>query len=217
MKRLPKVIQPEDWDKLAAQPSRRAPTGKRNLALMHAMRYAGLRVSEVADLSARDLNAKSMTLRVRDGKGGRDRSNLGVPAATWAVFERWAGVRPNSRFFFSTLDGKRLSERYLHAMVTRYATRAGVMKPTKHGDRPVHPHMLRHTFATDLVNKGVPIHDVQRALGHSSLATTQVYLWVDDAKLANKLRDALSDEDELSEVERLVRRILAEQLESMAA
>src|SRR4051794_713682 len=137
MRKLPKVIQPQDWDKLAAQPSKRAPTGKRNLAVLHAMRYAGLRVSEVANLSPRDFNAKHMSIKVRDGKGGRDRSNLGVPAATWAVFERWAAIRPKSRYFFSTLDGKRLSERYIHAMTVRYANRAGVMKPTKDGERPI--------------------------------------------------------------------------------
>jgi site-specific recombinase XerD len=217
MKRLPVVITPDDWQRLTAQPSRRAPTGKRNLAMLHTMYMAGLRVSEVAALSPRDMNSDAMTLRVRNGKGGKDRSNLGVPAETWATLERWARVRPESRFFFSTLKGSQLSPRYIHAMVVRYATRAGVMRATTEGDRPIHPHVLRHSYATRLCEAGVPIHDVQKALGHASLATTQVYLHVNDEKLADKLRDALSDYGEESEVERLVRRLIAEQLRAEAA
>lgn len=192
MKRLPKVITPEEWERLAAQPSRRAPSGKRNLAALHVMYMAGLRVSEVCSLSPRDLNMRAMTLRVREGKGNKDRNNLGLPADTLAVIERWQVVRRDSRFLFCTLDGKRMSERYLHAMVGRYARRAGVMKPTANGERPINPHILRHSYATRLIYAGVPIHDVQRALGHSSLATTQVYLSVDDQGLAARLRDAMT-------------------------
>jgi hypothetical protein len=65
-------------------------------AIVHAMYFAGLRVSGVC--SKRDFSQKTMTLRVRSGKGARDRANLGVHAKTWAVFERWAAIRPSSRF-----------------------------------------------------------------------------------------------------------------------
>jgi integrase/recombinase XerC len=181
------------------------------------MYFAGLRVSEVCKLSPRDLNHKAMTVRVRQGKGGKDRSNLGVPTETWAVFERWAGVRPDSRFFFCTLGGKRLSERYLHAMVGRYAAKAGVLKPTSTGDVPINPHVLRHSFATRLIEAGVPIHDVQRALGHSSLATTQRYLHVNDDKLADKLRQALSAPEAEPDVESLVQRIVTQRLAELGA
>ena len=124
-KRLPQTITADEWLRLASQSSRTAPTGVRNLAVLHAMYFAGLRVSEVCDLSPRDRTQKSQTLRVRDGKGGRDRANLAVPAETWAVFERWAEIRPSSRYFFSTLDGNRMSERYVQQMVARYARPPG--------------------------------------------------------------------------------------------
>jgi site-specific recombinase XerD len=127
------------------------------------MYFAGLRVSEVCNL-----NRKAMTLRVRQGKGGRDRANLGVPAETWAIFERWAGTRPTSRYFFSTLQGTRVSERYLHSMVGRYASRAGVLKATRDGERPINPHVLRHSYATRLIENGVPIHAVQAVGGPRS-------------------------------------------------
>jgi site-specific recombinase XerD len=216
VKRLPQVIDREQWERLARQPSKRAPTGVRNLAVLHAMYFAGLRVSEVCALAPRDLKKQDMTLRVRLGKGKRDRSNLGVPVETWAVFERWAAIRPSSRYFFSTLHGNRLSERYVHQMVGRYATKAGVFKLTRDNEQvPIHPHVLRHSYATRLIEAGVPIHDVARALGHSSIATTQVYLHVNDAKLAEKLRVALSDGQGESELERIVARMLDEKLKAL--
>jgi len=214
-KKLPQTISADEWQRLAAQPSKRAPTGVRNLAVLHAMYFAGLRISEVCDLSPRDRNAKTCSLRVRDGKGGRDRANLAVPAETWAVFERWAEQRPSSRYFFPTLDGNRMSERYVQQMVGRYARRAGVLKPTRDGERPINPHMLRHSYATLLIEAGVPIHDVAAALGHSSLTTTQRYLHVSDDRLAEKLRDALSDDAEASDVKRMVRAMLREEVSGL--
>ena len=181
------------------------------------MYFAGLRVSEVCNLSPRDRNQKSQTLRVRDGKGARDRSNLGVPAETWAVFERWAELRPSSRFFFATLDGNRMSERYVQQAVARYARRAGVLKPTRDGERPINPHMLRHSYATRLIEAGVPIHDVAAALGHSSVATTEKYLHVSDDRLADKLRQALTDNGESSELERKIDAMLRERIAALKA
>jgi len=180
------------------------------------MHFAGLRVSEVCALSPRDLNKREMTLRVRLGKGKRDRNNLGVPVETWAVFERWAAIRPSSRYFFSTLAGKRLSERYVHQMVARYATKAEVFKVTAENRQvPINPHVLRHSYATRLIERGVPIHDVARALGHASIATTQIYLHVNDAQLAEKLRGVLSDSQGESELERVVSRMLDEKLKAL--
>jgi integrase/recombinase XerC len=89
------------------------------------------------------------------------------------------------------------------------------MKATRDGDKPIHPHVVRHSYATRLLERGVPIHDVRVALGHSSLATTHVYLHVDDSKLANRLRDAPSQKAEDSEVEQLVRRLLREELAAL--
>jgi hypothetical protein len=180
-RRLPQIVDRDDFDRLLAAPSRSAPTGVRNAAVLAAMYDTGLRVAEVCDLSPQDVirtGSAAHTLRVRRGKGGHDRFNLGVPSPTWALLDRWAAVRPSCRYFFSTLAGNRLEERYLRAMVARYSERAGVWKPTPEGPRPINPHMLRHSYATRLIDAGVPIHDVQRALGHASLATTQRYLHV---------------------------------------
>jgi hypothetical protein len=95
----------------------------------------------------------------------------------------------------------------LHAMVGRYARKARVLKPTKNGDKPINPHVLRHSYATRLIERGVPIHDVQAALGHSSLATTQRYLTsTTRSSLTAPRRSVLGSED--SEVEQLLRRFV---------
>lgn len=214
-RRLPQVIDREDFDALLAVPSKQAPTGVRNAAILAVMYDAGLRASEVCDLAPGDLVRRGKgapALRVRRGKGGRDRYNLGLPAATWALVERWSAVRPSSQFFFSTLGGNRLEDRYLRAMVARYSTRAGVSKPTPDGPRPINPHMLRHSYATRLIDAGVPISQVQRALGHASLSSTQVYLHVNDAKLAATLRGALEGDDDADEP---LRRIVREELDTL--
>jgi site-specific recombinase XerD len=216
VKRLPQVIDRDQWERLVKQPSGRAPTGIRNRAILHCMYFAGLRVSEVCSLSPRDLSNKEMTIRVRLGKGRRDRNNLAVPAETWAVLERWAAIRPSSRYFFPTLHGNRLAERYVHQMVGRYATKAGVLKVAADNRQvPINPHVLRHSYATRLIENGMAIHEVAQALGHSSIATTQVYLHVNDSRLAEKLRAALSDGEGESELKRIVSRMLDEKLKAV--
>lgn len=216
--RLPQVITAAEYERLLARPSRRAPTGIRNAAVLAVMWDAGLRVSELCDLAPGDVirsGSNAQSLRVRRGKGGKDRANLGVPAATWALLERWAAVRPSSKFFFSTLGGNRLSPRYLEAMVSRYAARAGVFKlDDRNGQRPINPHMLRHSYATRLIEAGVPIHDVQAALGHASLQTTARYLHVNNARLAARLRAALGP-SAADGGDEGVRRLVREELEAL--
>ena len=218
MTRLPQIITTIEYERLLAQPSPKAPTGIRNAAVLAVMWDAGLRVSEVCDLAPGDVirtGSNAHTLRVRRGKGGKDRANLGVPAATWALVERWAAVRPTSRYFFCTLAGNRVSPRYIEAMLARYARRAAVYKlDAANRERPINPHMLRHSYATRLIEAGVPIHDVKRALGHRSLSTTERYLHVNNARLAARLRAALDGAGGGTEAE-AVRRLVREELEAL--
>ncbi len=190
-RRLPRTITEAEFQRLVDQtgPSR---SGKRNRAMLWAMYGCGLRVGEVVGLSARDINRQAKggpSLRVRRGKGAKDRANLPIPRAAWDAFEAWAAVRPSSQFFFSTLDGKALSDRYVRALVSRLAERAEVNKlDDDNRERPINPHILRHSFATRLLERGVDVRQVQLALGHSDLSTTQVYLHVEDAKLRDAIR-----------------------------
>jgi site-specific recombinase XerD len=218
-KRLPKTISAEDFDKLVGATGDSV-SGRRNRALLFSMWDCGLRVGEVVGLSPRDITQRGAdgvpSLRVRRGKGGKDRANLPIPPSAWDAFRRWADVRPPSRFFFSTLQGKPLSTRYVRAMVARLAKRAGVFKlDDGNVEQPINPHMLRHSFATRLLEGGVDIYRVQLALGHADLSTTQRYLHVEDAGLRNAIYSALEPTEESDDAR--LRRIIREEVERLSA
>jgi integrase/recombinase XerD len=213
-RQLPKTLTADQWRQLYAQPNPRYPTGVRNRALLATMRFAGLRVSEavggtkeetgltVPDI---DLDSKLRAVVVRNGKHGVDR-RVGLAPELEPPLKAWFRVREadptldSAAALFCTLEGEPLSPRYVHAMVTRYAKKAGVYvckrvtlkgpdgKPMKDGTRtvkvdrdvPAWPHTLRHTFALALIEAGAPMPAVQQALGHSSLSSTQVYSGLHD-------------------------------------
>jgi integrase/recombinase XerD len=180
LKKLPKTLTREEALKLLSQPNKNAPTGLRNRCIMQVMYRAGLRESEVINLSPKDIEWKEGILRVWKGKGARDRT-LYLDEHTLDLLRAWSNKRPGSRYFFCTLKGKKLSDRYIREMVNRYARRAGI-------EKRVNPHMLRHTFATELLQEGYNIREVQKLLGHSDVSTTMIYTHVYDSDLANKIK-----------------------------
>jgi len=105
---------------------------------------------------------------------------LNEEALEW--LRRWRERRPVQRaVLFTTLAGKPLRDNYLRVMVKRYGQKARIGKD-------VHPHMLRHTFATDLYRETKNIRLVQKALGHASLGTTMIYTHIVDDELEDALR-----------------------------
>jgi site-specific recombinase XerD len=192
--RLPEVISRDEADRLMRQPNRATVTGARNAAMLATMLHAGLRVSEVVNLAPLDVRwsetGRGAVIEVRAGKGEKDRV-IPIRASTESLLATWRDQRSESESFFSTCwersgiahgggAGKALSARYVQQMVSRYAKRADLY-------RRVTPHTLRHTFATDMLEAGLTIRDVQQLLGHASIATTQVYLHVRPESLAAKI------------------------------
>lgn len=243
-KALPKSITRDEADRLLAVPSRRSRTGKRNRAIMAAMYFAGLRVSEVVGspelddrrrrtgrhvggLAPADLRPQADPPRmiVRQGKGSKDRI-VGMNRELREALEPWIKVRaelPDSQWLFCTLDGGPMDPRYVHAMVQRAAVEAGVYKLTDDNERvPINPHILRHSFATSKLADGMNVYKLQRALGHSALSTTQVYLHATDDEVAaamvaepEPVEPAVEPEPDL-DVAALVRAEVARQLEAAA-
>jgi integrase/recombinase XerD len=181
-KRLPKRLTRVEAAALLAVPNRRAPTGIRNRALLRVFYRAGLRCSEALNLRPRDVQLSRSEIRVNAGKGDKDRI-VYIDPATAEMLERWREIRPESPWFFCVLFrnvGAQLDDGYVRAMVARYGNRAGIAIRC-------HPHLLRHSFASELLEEGCTIAEVQKLLGHEDIGTTQIYLHVADERLRERL------------------------------
>jgi integrase/recombinase XerD len=181
--KLPEFLDDDERQALLAQPNPKCPTGFRNLTLLSVMLDCGLRESEALHLRVKDVDWKKGTLFVRQGKGHKDR-RLGIPSATFALLVVWKDKRPYAvatDLLFATLKGEPIDARYVRTMVKRLAKQAGI-------EKDVHPHTLRHTFATDLYRRTRDILLVSKALGHASLQPTQIYTHLanDDVTEARK-------------------------------
>jgi site-specific recombinase XerD len=162
-----------------------SPQGMRDRAIVELLFSSGLRVSELVGLDIGHVNLKRGEFMVR-GKGDKDRPVFLSPEATeWLahyldsrhddfkpLFIRYAGANTSE----TGDEAVRLTARSVQRIVSRYAKIAGI---TKH----VSPHTLRHSFATDLLMNGADLRSVQSMLGHSNIATTQVYTHVTDQHL----------------------------------
>jgi len=187
-KKLPKVVQREDVKELFDAINVKCPTGLRNRTALEMMYGAGLRVSEISNLTMQDVDLKRGYIYVRQGKGGKDR-NIPLVEEVEAWCKKWLAVKPESRYFFCTLKGGQISVRYIREVCYRLSERADVSIAGADGDKPIHPHTLRHCFATELLEDGFNVREVQELLGHEDLKTTMVYLSVRPEALAKKMRD----------------------------
>ncbi len=167
-KRLPAVLNRYEQYALLKQPNPKAPTGLRNLCIISLMLKTGLRVNEIIDLKDEDIDWDNGRLHVSKSGAAMERV-LWVDEAEISLLSKWREVKSiDSEQFFSTLDGSRLKDRYIREMVKRLARKAGITKD-------VYPHLLRYTFAVDLMRETKDIHLLQEALGHREASATQIY------------------------------------------
>ncbi len=194
-KKLPKVLSDEQIEKLISALNKDYPTGSgrrnitnlRNRVMFETMLRAGLRVSEVCNLAPADVNLVRGSIYVQLGKGSKDRKVvIGPTLISW--LEKWAEVRPESEYFFSTAKGTRVAPRHLNAVLHRLSEETGVTIRDGREDKSVHNHLFRHTYATNLLDNGVNIRAVQELLGHSSLSTTQKYTHVNMSNLDAQIK-----------------------------
>jgi len=184
-RRIPEVLTESEQTALLAQPNLRYSTGQRNKTMIQLMLDTGLRLAEACNLRWRDIDLNTGKLMVRQGKGSKDRS-LWIGEEDLELLRAWRerqakDVEGNPAHVFTTLAGRKVSGRYVQKMVARLAAKAGIQKN-------VHPHTLRHSFATDLYRETSKIRLVQKALGHSNLATTQIYTHIVDDELEDALK-----------------------------
>ena len=174
--RLRHSLSERETDALLQAPRGASPLDLRDRAIVELLYAAGVRVSEIAALNCADVHLAQRQARVL-GKGSRMRLVLmGQPAAE-AIHEYLATGRPQlaretgEEALFVNSRGGRLTPRWIQVMLHRQAAAAGI-------DSPVTPHILRHSFATHLLEGGADLRVVQELLGHSRLTTTQVYTHV---------------------------------------
>lgn len=174
---LPRVLEVDEASLVVEAPDR-----LRDQAVLEVAYGAGLRVSEVQKLDVDDVDLAAGLLRVRAGKGKKDRvAPLGRPGCE-AVRALIASLPEATGAVFRNVRGTRISVRALYDIVRSAGARAGVAG--------VHPHALRHSFATHLLSGGADIRSIQEMLGHASLSTTQRYTQVDLDLLRRVYTDA---------------------------
>lgn len=179
-RRLPSFLSADEVKLFLDRVDASTPLGQRDKAMLELLYAAGLRVSEMVALDVGSVNLETREIRVW-GKGSKERVALmGEPAA--AALNRYLGdgrrqLLGDSRTeaLFINRYGRRLSERAVQTAIRRYAIEAGL-------DKKVHPHMLRHSFATHLLDGGADLRVVQELLGHVNLSTTQIYTHVTQAQ-----------------------------------
>jgi integrase/recombinase XerD len=187
-RRLPDVLSVEEVERLLAQPRGDGPIAWRDRAILELLYAAGLRVSELVALDVGDVHLSVEYVRCV-GKGGRERV-VPVGAAAVRALQRYlthgrpvlAGRRPTAALFVNARGG-RLTRQSVWKLLRASAQAAGIR-------RPIHPHTLRHSFATHLLDGGADLRAVQEMLGHASVATTQIYTHLSRSRLREVYRRA---------------------------
>lgn len=180
--RLPTVLTQEESKALLLQANPRYRTGHRDRCLMQLMLNAGLRCQEALNVCTGDIDWTSGQLIVRQGKGKKDRV-LWLNDNVLDALRLWKARRPcpEKALLFTTLRGTPIYPSAVRVMVKRRARKAGIQKD-------VHPHTLRHTYATELYRQCRNLLTVQKALGHSHMNSTLIYTHLVDEDYEASLR-----------------------------
>ncbi len=171
-KQMPKYLTEEEAKRLI-EAAREDP---RDYAIISLLAYSGLRVSELCNLKLEDVDFDERIIYVHSGKGDKDRIVIVSPHVIEAINDYLLNRDDDMEYLFSSRKSEKISRSQVFRIVKKYARKAGIRKE-------VTPHVLRHTLATTLLRRGVDIRYIQQFLGHSSVATTQIYTHVDDAHL----------------------------------
>ena len=171
-KPLPNVLAVEEVDKLLAAPDTSTPKGLRDRAMLEVLYATGLRISELIALTLDGVNTEAGFVRCM-GKGSKERIvPLGASAAAAVLSYLHARhVRKPTNYLFLNRQGTKMSRMGFWKILRAYGLRAGIKKKLT-------PHVLRHSFATHLLERGADLRAVQSMLGHSNISTTEIYTHV---------------------------------------
>lgn len=173
---IPTFLSIDEIFSLIEQPDKESILSRRDRAILELMYSCGLRVSELVSLNREDLNLPERLIKVK-GKGGKERILPMGTKAREAINDYLLLSNSSEKnaesctALFLNNRGGRLTTRSIARMINKYVNRSSFF-------RPVHPHAIRHTFATHMLDAGADLRTIQEFLGHSSLSTTQKYTHV---------------------------------------
>lgn len=190
--KLPKIISQRDVTKMLLKINRGCDTGIRNYAILVMLYRAGLRVSEICKLTLLDCNFETELLYIQQSKGkeGKKKDRY-VPMDNDIIktAQAWLKIRPESDYFFCTLEGGQLDARYVREVCYRLSTKAEVYIQDGAEKKKVSPHKFRHSFLTECLKGGdFNIREVQELAGHSNVNTTMIYTHVVLDELQAKIK-----------------------------
>ena len=174
IKKLPSALTVEEVERLFNAVDAATWEGVRDRAMLELLYASGLRVSELVNLKREDINLDENFIVVRSGKGGKDRLTLmGDSSKAWLLkyLEFSLDRLQVSEYFFITRRNKPFTRQGIWLKLKEYALKANITKQ-------VYPHILRHSFATHMLEGGADLRAIQALLGHSSITTTEVYTHV---------------------------------------
>ena len=180
-RKLPRVLSIEEVDKLMEQPEVLLPLGLRDRAMLELMYGTGIRVSELLSLQLEDINIMAGFLRCL-GKGRKERI---IPVNQTSILwvERYLArsrhgllKRNQDRTLFLNAHGRKMSRQGFFKILAQYGEKSGIKKDLT-------PHILRHSFATHLLENGADLRAVQEMLGHADISTTQIYTHLTKSRL----------------------------------
>ena len=182
-KKLPEILSIEQIDALIAAPNTEKPQGVRDVAMLELLYGSGMRISELIELNLEDVHLTMGFVRVF-GKGGKERI---IPLGRSALHacstyvdsarKQLLADYPKTDAFFISNRGKRLTRQGCWKLLKEHAERARIINH-------ITPHVLRHSFATHLIENGADLRSVQELLGHSDISTTQIYTHISKTRLS---------------------------------
>ena len=180
-KKIPNALSLSEIEKLLSAPNIRNKKGRRDKAILETMYAAGLRVSELTNLKVEDVNLDAGFVRCL-GKGKKERVVPIGRTAILSIRKYLVNSRPKflkkkaSKFLFLNHSGSGISRIYVWKLIKSYGKQVRIKSPIK-------PHVLRHSFATHLLERGADLRSVQEMLGHANISTTQIYTHINRDRL----------------------------------
>lgn len=177
---LPQFLKEEEIDKLFEIPDTKTPLGQRNLLIIEMLYATGVRVSELVNIKLKDIDKYNESIKI-NGKGSKERivfygSFCKHSLEVYLKDGRSKLDKKNNEYLFLNKNGNRLSDRMIRNILDDLIIKAGV---NKH----IFPHMIRHTFATDMLNSGADLITVKELLGHENIDTTSIYTHITDEQI----------------------------------